>query len=202
MRKIFLKKAALLLISILVYLFQSCASFKKGLVNPNPLNKEELTQLNGRYGIVHNEFDSILVYKKENFNRQVWNSNNFFTEIDRKLIKDTLEIDTLKTYSFDLKVLNPKKIKIDYIENGKIIRERILKTKLKRDGYLYLRNKNTQFMLVPFLAGAIDIKKTRITKSDNGNLIFDVANFRYGAALIVFGDTRTWKYRQEYEPIK
>ena len=57
-------------------------------------------------------------------------------------------------------------------------------------------------MLVPIIAGAIDIKKTRITKSENGNLIFDVANFRYGAALVFIGDTRTWKYRQEYEPIK
>ena len=190
------------MILILVTLFQSCASFEKELINPNPLNKEKLTELNGRYEIVHNKFDSILVYKEENYNRQIWNSNNFLTEIDRKLIKDTLEIDTLKTYAFDLKILSSKRIKINYIENGKGFRKRILKTKLKRDGYLYLRNKNIQFMLVPFLLGAIDIKKTRITKSDNGTLIFDVANFRYGAALIIVGDTRTWKYRQEYDRIK
>jgi len=63
---------------ILVILFQSCASFDKKLINPNPLNKEKLTELNGKYGIVHNEFDSTLVYKPENYNRQVWNSNNFF----------------------------------------------------------------------------------------------------------------------------
>jgi len=190
------------LILILVILFQSCASFDKELINPNPLNKDKLSELDGRYGIVHNKFDSILIYKEENYNRQIWNSNNFLTEIDRKLIKDTLEIDTLKTYAFDLKVLSPKRIKIEYIENGKVFRKRILKTKLKRDGYLYLRNKNTQFMLVPFLAGAIDIKKTRLTKSDSGILIFDVAHFRYGAALIIIGDTRTWKYRQEYERIE
>jgi len=98
--------------------------------------------------------------------------------------------------------LSSKRIKIEYIENGKVFRERILKTKLKRDGYLYLRNKNTQFMSIPFLAGAIDIKKARLTKSDNRSLIFDVANFRNGSALIIIGDTRIWKYRQEYERIE
>ena len=190
------------MILILVILFQSCASFDKELINPNPLNKGNLTELNGRYGIVHNEFDSIYINREYDYKRQIWNSNNFFTEIDRKLIKDTLKIDTLKTYAFELKVLSPKRIKVEYIDSGKIFRERILKTKLKHDGYLYLRNKNTQFMLVPIIAGAIDIKKTRITKSENGNLIFDVATFRYGAAVVFIRDTRTWKYRQEYEPIK
>lgn len=183
---------------ILVIVLQSCASFDKALSNPNPINKEKLTELNGRYGIVNNEFDSIYSDNQYNYHRQIWNSNNFFFEIDRKLIKDTLNIDTLKTYAFDLKILSPKRIKIAYIENGKVFRERILKTKLKRDGYLYLRNKNTQFMLLPIIAGAIDLKRTRITKSDNGNLIFDVANYRYGAALVLIGDSQTWKYRQEY----
>lgn len=70
------------LILILVILFQSCASFDKALINPNPLNKEKLTELNGRYGIVHNEFDSVYINKEYNANRQIWNSNNFFTEID------------------------------------------------------------------------------------------------------------------------
>jgi len=195
-------KTIFYLIIILGILSQNCASFDKKVINPNPLNKEKLSELNGRYGIVHNKFDSILNHRKEGYNKQIWNYNNFITEIDRKLIRDTLNLDTLKTYAFDLKILSPKRIKIDYIENGKIIKKRILKTKLKRDGYLYLRNKNTQFMLVPFLAGAIDIKRTRLTKSDAENLIFDVANYRYGAALIIIGDTRTWKYRQEYKRMK
>lgn len=187
------------MILILVIVFQSCASFDKELINPNPLNKENLSDLNGRYGIVYLESDSI---KKRNKN-QVWVHKNFLKEIDRKLIKDTLKLDSLKTYAFDLKVLNPKKIQISYIENGIMFKERILKTKLKKDGYLYLKNKNVQFLLVPYIAGALDIKKTRLSKLKNGNLIFDVSNHRSGAALlIVFLDGKTWKYRQEYERIK
>ncbi|MFD2543746.1 hypothetical protein ACFSSB_15575 [Lacinutrix gracilariae] len=202
MKKTLRNITAFNVILILAVFFHSCASFDKELINPNPLKKESLNELNGKYGIVHNEFDSIHIDKEHNYNRQIWNSNNFFTEIDRKLIKDTLKIDTLNTYSFNLRVLSPKKLKVEYLENGKIFRERILKTKLKRDGYLYLRNKNTQFMLIPIIAGTIDIKKTRLTKTEKGTLVFDVANFRYFAALIFIGDTRTWKYRQEYEQIE
>ena len=98
--------------------------------------------------------------------------------------------------------MSPKKIKIEYLENGKIFKERLVKANLKRDGYLYLRNKNTQFMWIPLIAGTIDVKKTRLTRRENGTLIFDVANFRYFAALVFIGDTRTWKYRQEYEQVK
>jgi len=185
-------------ILILVILFQSCASFDKELINPKPLNKENLTELNGRYEIVRQGFDSI----SKEYKHQIWIYNNFVKEIDRKLIKDTLKIDSLKTYAFDLKVLSTKEIKIDYLEDGKVFKERILKTKLKKDGYLYLKNKNLQLMLVPVILGGIDLKKTRFTKSENGNLVFDVANFRYAAALIFIGDTKTWKYRQEYERIK
>ena len=193
------KESAFYLILSLVIFFQSCASFDKELINPNPLNKENLSVLNGQYDIIPFKIDTI----SNDYKNQYWIYNNFLTEIDRKLLKDTLKIDSQKSYSFDLKVLNPNRIKINYLENGKVFRERVLKTELKKDGYLYLKNKNVGFLLVPYIAGAIDIKKTRITKSENGNLIFDVANHRSGSFLIiVFLNGKTWKYRQEYKKIE
>lgn len=187
------------LLLILTIVCQSCASFDKELINPNYLNKENLTDLNGRYEIVYLESDSI---KKRNKDL-VWVHKNFFKEIDRKLIKDTLKIDSLKSYAFDLKVLDHKKIQIHYIENNKVFKERIIKTKLKKDGYLYLKNKNVQFLSVPYIAGALDVKKTRMTKLKNGNLIFDVTNHRSGAVFLVgFLNGKIWKYRQEYKRIE
>ena len=122
-----------ILISFFGIFIQSCATFDKNLINPNQLNNQNLNELNGRYDFIHLLSDSISeVYKK-----QIWTYNNFFKEIDRKIIIDTLNLDSLKNYTFDLRVLSPKKIKINYIENGKIFKERILKTKLKKDGYLY-----------------------------------------------------------------
>ena len=180
-------------------LIHSCASFDKNLTNPNPLNRQNLTDLNGTYGIVQLKFDSI----SKNYKKQIWTYNNFFKEIDRKLIKDTLKLDSLNKYYFNLKVISPRKIKFEYIENGNIFKERTLKTRLKKDGYLYLKNKNTKFLLVPYIAGALDVKKTRFSKSENGNLIFDVSKHRSGAVLIVvFLDGRTWRYRHEYKRVE
>lgn len=184
---------------IIFLLLQSCASFDKDLTNPYPLNERNLSELDGIYEIRQVDYDT--VFKK--FNRQMWTGNNFLKEIDRKLIKDTLHLDSLKNYKFGLKVLNKKKVRISYIENDTIFRERTLKAKLKKDGFLYLKNKNTGFILVPYIAGAIDIKRTRFGKSEDGNLIFDYSNHRSGAFLIIgFLDGRTLKNRLEYKRIK
>ncbi len=176
-------------------ILQSCASFDKKVINPYPLNKHNVYELNGLYEIVQIDYDS--VYKK--YSKKMWGWNNFFKEIDRKRIKDTLHLDSLKSYKFELEVLNKNKIKISYIENETVFRERIQKTRLKKDGYLYLKNKNTRFILVPYIAGAIDVKRTRLGKNINGNLIFDYSNHRSGAFLIIaFLNSRTSKNRLEY----
>lgn len=192
-----MKRFILLIItSILIFLFQQC-SFKKDLTNPQPLNKKNLSEINGHYEIVESDFDSL------QGKRQIWTSNNFLKEIDRKLLKDTLKLDSTKNYYFDLEVIDSKNLRINYIEEDKIIRTRTLKTKLKKDGYLYLKNKNIGFWLVPYVAGALDIKKSRLTRSATGNLLFDVVNHRSGAFLIIaFLDGRTWKYRDEYKRSK
>ncbi len=172
----------------------SSCSFQRELKNPSPLSANTLTVLNGTYTIKSTNADSV--------SKKYWMYNNFLTEIDRKILSDTLKIDSLKSYSFSLTILSNKLCKISYLENNMIIRERLLKTKLKRDGYLYLKNKNVAFIFVPYLAGALDIKKTRLTKSLNGDLIFDVVSHRSGAFLVVmFLDGRTWNYRNEYNKI-
>lgn len=177
---------------ILVMLtFSSCASFEKGLGNSTPLTKNNITSLNGKYEInALNEAEGTKKY---------WMYNNFLQELDRKLLTDTFKIDSNKTYTVELEVLGNKALKLNYLENGKSIRERVLKTRLKKDGYLYLKNKNIGFLLLPYIAGGIDVKKTRLSKTADGELIFDVVNHRSGAFMVIaFLDGRTWKYRKIY----
>lgn len=179
------------LLLLLMLLIAGCA-FDRNVTNPLSLTKDKLTSINGVYEIRNNNADSVT--------RKYWIYNNFLTEIDRKQLSETLRLDSNKIYKFQLRVLNENRIKINYIEDDQIIRERVLKIKLKQDGYLYLKNKNTVFILIPYIAGALDIKKTRITCDENGNLIFDVVNHRSGAiGVIGFLDGRTWKYRHQYQ---
>ena len=191
-------KFTYLILLVLVLLIQGCASFEKGLENPNPLNKKNLTELNGSYGIVHKDFDSISKWDGS----QVWVSDNFIKEIDRKLIRDTVKIDSLRKYSFQLKVISTDKIKITYLENGEKFKEQILKSKLKDDGYLYLKNQNVKLLFVPLIFGRLDIKKIRLTKSNDGNLIFDVAKRTVGGFLLIIAGGHYNKYRNEYYQIE
>lgn len=172
--------------------YSGCATFEKNLINPYPLNTANIKKLNGVYDIRNSSPDSVT--------KKYWMYNNFLTEIDRKLMADTFKLDSFKRYKFELLVLDESHLQINYIENEQIIKERILKTSLKKDGYMYLKNKNLGFLLVPYLAGGIDIKKTRLTISPDGDLIFDIVNHRSGAIFfILFLDGRTWHYRKEYK---
>lgn len=181
---------------LLLCCMQSCITFDREVENPYLLNKQNLKELNGSYQIFQINADSLF----QKYPSQTRFYNNFLTEIDRKLLKDTLRLDTNSRYLFNLEVITDRQIKVNYVQNGNIIRTREFKTKLKKDGYLYLKNKNTGFVAVPYVAGAIDVKKTRMTKNQNGNLVFDVVNHRSGAFMVIaFLDGRTWKYRQEYE---
>jgi len=188
----------MLLLIIVAICLTNCAAFDKDLHNPNRLDKNNLSQLNGEYHITEIGFDSI----SKVYNSQMWTGNNFLREIDRKLLKDTLRIDSMKKYAVKLKVINKKQLKISYLENDIVFRERFLKTKLKKDGYLYLKNKNIGFLLIPYIFGAIDVKRTRLTVDENGSLVFDTYNHRSGAALVVcFLDGRTWRARRTYKKI-
>lgn len=189
----------LLLAFIIFIIFQSCVSFESTF-NPYKLDKNNLNQLDGIYEIKHASYNS--KYDGANSSYTPY-SKNFFREIDRNLLRDTIKIDSSKNYKFGLYVLSDKLIKIDYIQDDSVFRSRTLKTKLKKDGYLYLKNKNIGIRLIPYIFGGIDIKKSRITLSKEKNLVFDYSQHVSGAFLfLIFLDGNTSKRRREYGRIE
>jgi hypothetical protein len=171
---------------------QSCVAFKDGLKNPNPIPDVMIKSFNGTYRIWDLERNS---WEPNDY----WGSENFFEEIDRKLLKDTSEWDTTSTRKFQLEIINKNHLQVKYVKDEKIIRTRIIKTKLEKDGYLYLKNKNVGFILIPYLAGAIDVKKTRMTLSEKGDLLFDVAHYHGGAFFFfIFLSWQNSSYRKTY----
>lgn len=188
----------ILLLLIVVTCLTNCAVYDKNLNNTNPLDKENIHQLNGQYHITEIGIDSV----NQVYHSQMWTENNFLKEIDRKLLKDTLQLDSMKKYTVALKIINEKKLKITYLENDIVFRERFLKIKLKKDGYLHLKNKNIGFVLVPYIFGAVDVKRTRLTLDKDENLVFDVYNHRSGAiGGVGFLSGNTQRYRRLYQKI-
>ena len=176
--------------------FSSCAPFNKNVKNPTRLNKTNFSQLNGRYAISSIREDSM-----HSIGRR-WRYNlNFFKELDRKLFKDTLKLDRKSQYAFKLIMKNSKVLQVDYIRNDSIFWQRTLKAKITKDGYVKLKNKNFQIMLLPYIVGFIEVKRIRLTVDADRNLIFDVGEHRSGGVLIVMFDGKNYKYRKTYKRI-
>jgi len=171
-------------------------SFKEGLKNPNPVSEVFVKSLNGTYRVWDLE--------REHWkSMELWKYDDFFHEIDRKLLKDTLPWDTTITRKFKLEIINKNKLQVSYIKNDTVNRTRVIKANLKKDGYLYLKNKNVGFVLVPFIVGAIDVKQTRMGLNESGDLIFDVAKYRGGALFFfIFLDWQNSAYRKTYQRVK
>lgn len=165
----------------LLYLFtiivvtSSCASFPKDSSIEFQLTKSNITKLNGVFKneVLLNLFDEDL------------DERTFLKEIDRKLIKDTLVFTKSWDYKFRLQVLNSRQTQIQYIENNKIIRTRIIRSKIGKDGFLYLKNKNTKFLMLPYIFGALDVKKVRLSINKDKDLVLEAVQHRSGAALLI-----------------
>lgn len=175
----------------------SCATFSKTVENPTRLHRDNFELVNGTCSISSTQSDSI----EKATGYKHWYHHNFLEEIDRKLIKDTLVIDTTSTYAVRLQMKNPKVLKIDYIVNDKVFRERSLKAKITKDGYVKLKNKNTQLLLIPYVFGALDLKRARLTVDEEQNLIFDVGGDLSGGILIVMIGGNSYHYRKTYNRI-
>lgn len=104
-----------------------CHPFSKNLANPYPLSATNLSKLNGQYEITAKDFDSL----STTYNKQIWMYNNFFTEVSRSVLKNTIKLDSLKTYYFELKVDNPKELTLNYKIQDSIYATQKLHVKLK-----------------------------------------------------------------------
>lgn len=183
------------LVLILSIVCQSCVSFKEGVINTNTIQKNNITELNGTFNNSSVEYDSVT--------KTVKNGQQFLYLLERNSRNNSLRLDSLKTYHFELEILDNKLIRFAYIENDSIFKEKILEYKLKKDGYVYLKNKNLKFRGVPYIMGGIELNKTRLTLDSDKNLIVDTSTYYSGAAfLVVFGGSRTYPYRLKYNRVE
>ena len=113
-----------------------------------------------------------------------------------------LNIDTSKIYTFTLKILNTKKIEINYLKENNILGENSIKYKLKEDGYVYLKNKNFKIRGIPYLLGDFMIRRNRLTLNENNNLLFETSEFNSGGLfLLMVYPYSKMKYEKIYKRV-
>lgn len=180
----------LIVLILFSLLLQNCVTFDKKLVNPVLVNKTNINDLNGRYEMFSSSDDTIRIKQKL--------TQSFLNEMQINISKRDTILDSLKNYEFAIEVINNKKIKLSFFEDGNRFKSMFLKGKLKKDGYFHIKNK-VKTWGIPYLVGALHINKKRLSVSKKGDLIFDSSHHRSGAFLLfVFLDGNNWRYRNIY----
>lgn len=166
---------------IIILSFWSCSTSK--------ISESEISKINGIYNA------NTIGNNEAKFSRY-----NFVSLINRKLIKDTLRDKPIFEYKFKLEILDKKHLEISIInESNNIINKKKYKYKRKEE-WIILKNKNTQTILIPYLAGALDITKLKIKCDEDRNLNIIIDQHRSGGAFMIpmgWSNTlRTEKYKR------
>ena len=130
--------------------------------------------------------------------------DNFYSRVNRNhKIDDTLVMKSIKNSYFELEVSDNNKLKINFFRDGQIFDSYSLKTKLKDDGYLYVKNKNLKIWGVPFLLGYTDVQKMRLSLNSDNSLVAEFAEQSLGGFLvIIYPSWKTWNSEFTYERVK
>lgn len=145
--------------------FCSCAAGK--------ISDREIEKLNGHYDA------NTLGHNEEHVDQ-----HNFVFLLNRKLLKDTLRDRPLNNYSFKLKVVDKKHIQISVINESGSVSTNIYKFRRKED-CIVLKNKNIGPILVPYLAGALDVTKLKLKSGDDKNLNITINEHRSGGVFMI-----------------
>ena len=162
-------------------MFCSCSTSK--------ISDSEISKINGTYSA------NTIGNKDVNFNHY-----NFVSLINRKLLKDTLRDKPIYDYKFTLEILDKKHLDISVLNKyNHIINKKTYKYRRKEESIL-LKNKNTKTILIPYLAGALDVTKLKLKCDEDRNLNIVINQHRSGGVFMIpmgwSNIERTEKYKR------
>jgi len=94
-------------------------------------------------------------------------------------------IDSTKISSVKIKILNNKMLKIDFTLNHKTLKSKIIKYRLRNNGFIKLRNNNVKISGIPFIFGEYDVNKYEIALNNNRDLILHGIEDSQGGLIII-----------------
>ena len=196
-----MKKNICLLILIGSSLF-GCASFSKKVTFKNQviLKKETISKINGFYELKSNKS----IWRFEDLKPDFVDNDS----INRFPLYITLKTnneyrngsnENLENYKVKIEIQDKKTILISLLDEEKSIDNIKLDYKIRKDGYIYLKNKNFKTKWIPGLCGNFEIDRTRIGINQENNLIINHSHYIYGAILFIIGDTKKTSFGSEYK---
>lgn len=171
----------------LTILTLGCASFPRNPGYEQFLDRGDLFELNGKY-------EHVPIYSGPTKDTlSYWNFSNgdlgiyptFFDEMDNGWLTRKTKIDPEKNYSFVLDVVKYNILSIHYLENDSVIRQKNIRFRMRKDGYLYLQNMNFKIRGIPYVFGDIDKKRIRLTLNKDRDLVFETSEFNSGGMFLL-----------------
>ena len=195
-------KKYIFLSTLIFFTLFSCATFSKKVSFDNQiiLQKENISKINGLY-----EIKSLKsIWKFQNLKPEIVENdsiNRFPLYITLKTNKEYRNglTQNFENYKVKIEVQDKKNVLISLLDEEKIIDNIKVNYKIKKNGYLYLKNNNFKTKWIPGLCGNFELDRIRIGINEENNLIINHSHYIYGAILFIIGDTKKTSFGSEYK---
>lgn len=179
-------KKLIIYISILISTV-NCAGFKKNESDGLPFSKNKIESINGIYS-----------------NQPSYGNGSYV-----KTLTDILDrnIDMFnwkekyngKNIDVRLEIIKKNKLNVKIFESEKLMCNKNLHVKQKKDGFIYLREKRFMLDGIPLIFGGWNIQKSRFIIDENKNLHIQTNYFFCNGFLVVMSDWKTHHYNFIFE---
>ncbi len=110
-------------------------------------------------------------------------------------------IDTTKYTSVQIRVLNKKQLRFDFIKDSTLLKSQVLKYRLRHNGFVKLRNKNLRISGIPYVFGEYALVKYELGLTKANDLILHGCHEEGGGMLIVLSGGGRYVVKRIYESI-
>jgi hypothetical protein len=124
-----------------------------------------------------------------------------YNSLNGKLNWRARQIDTTQFTSVKFKILNEKRLKLDFMLEEDLVKSKIIKYRLRNNGFIKLRNRNLKVTGIPYIFGGYEMEKYDIGLTKTGDLILHGYNERAGGFLIVLSGGNAFKVKRTFERI-
>lgn len=110
--------------------------------------------------------------------------------------------DSTQFTSIKIKVLNERKMKIDFLLENKVLKSKLVKYRIKNNNFIKLKNNNTRISGIPIIFGEYEMMKVQFGLNMNNDLILCGFNDSAGGILIALSSGVTYDINGIYKRIK
>jgi hypothetical protein len=199
------RKIHAIILTVISFTIIGCASYNKRKFRKDIANikKGELNKLTGHYSLnpIRRYFGLEKKDSNDNNPDSLKNNNGYFF-LTNKSYEEKEEFDSLikseNKYQLSLKIESKSKLRVELLENSKVITDTIFEGKLK-NGMFYVKNKYLECEGIPFLFGGCENNKRRIGLTKIGNLLINEAVSNEGAIFLIIGAGYRYNITYEYQ---